>query len=179
MPKVKLTITESRCRCGYFKKGQEFIVEDLCPPLCHELWNNIYPLVYALQNGAELDYGNTRAKMFHAVCPDEGIVKIQGEINIMREIIAYEMSFKGSLAYSGDLSCIPFEEKYWNELDDLIVGKPFQNQGLGQKLLLWGMNHIKEQGYDEIILHAAEWNQNAVRLYLKNGFTVQKKEKVR
>ena len=24
MPKVKLTITESKCRCGYFKKGQEF-----------------------------------------------------------------------------------------------------------------------------------------------------------
>ena len=32
MPKVKLTITESKCRCGYFKKEQEFIVEDLCPP---------------------------------------------------------------------------------------------------------------------------------------------------
>ena len=31
MPKVKLTITESKCRCGYFKKEQEFIVEDLCP----------------------------------------------------------------------------------------------------------------------------------------------------
>ena len=47
MPKVKLTIAESKCRCGYFKKGQEFIVEDLCPPLCHELWNSIYPFVYA------------------------------------------------------------------------------------------------------------------------------------
>ena len=31
MPKVKLTITESRCRSGYFEKGQVFIVEDLCP----------------------------------------------------------------------------------------------------------------------------------------------------
>ena len=48
MSKVKLTITDSECRCGYFKKGQEFVVEDLCPPLCHELWNNIYPLAYAL-----------------------------------------------------------------------------------------------------------------------------------
>ena len=48
MSKVKLIITDSKCRCGYFKKGQEFVVEDLCPPLCHELWNNIYPLVYAL-----------------------------------------------------------------------------------------------------------------------------------
>ena len=32
---------------------------------------NIYPLVYALQNGADLDYGNVRAKMFDAKCPDE------------------------------------------------------------------------------------------------------------
>lgn len=42
----------------YCKKEDEFIVEDLCPPLCHELWNTMYPLVYALQNGAELDYCN-------------------------------------------------------------------------------------------------------------------------
>ena len=84
MPKVKLTIAESKCRCGYFKKGQEFIVEDLCPPLCHELWNIIYPSVYALQNGASLDYGDCRAKMFDAACPDEGRVCIHGEavINI-------------------------------------------------------------------------------------------------
>ncbi len=80
MPKVKLTITDSRCRSGYFKKGQEYIVEDLCPPLCHELWNSIYPLVYALLNGAELDYGNVRAKMFDAQCPDECRVSIHGEI---------------------------------------------------------------------------------------------------
>lgn len=79
MPKVKLTITDSRCRCGYFKKGQEFVVEDLCPPLCHELWNGIYPLVYALLNGAELDYGDVRGKAFDARCPDEGRVGIHGE----------------------------------------------------------------------------------------------------
>ncbi len=80
MPKVKLTITDSCCRSGYLKKGQEYIVEDLCPPLCHELWNNIYPFVYALQNGAELDYGNVRAKMFDAKCPDKGRVSIHGEV---------------------------------------------------------------------------------------------------
>ena len=39
MKKVKLTITQSACRSGYFEKGQTFVVEDLCPPLCHELWH--------------------------------------------------------------------------------------------------------------------------------------------
>lgn len=79
MPKVRLTVLESRCRGDYCKKGQEFIVEDLCPPLCHELWNSIYPMVYALRNGALLDYGESRAKAFDAKCPDGGRVCIHGE----------------------------------------------------------------------------------------------------
>lgn len=41
------------------------------------------------------------------------------------------------------------------------------------------MNYIKKQGYKEIILHVAEWNQKAVNLYLKNGFRITKKERVR
>ena len=79
MARVRLTITESKCRCGYCKMGDEFIVEDLCPPLCHELWNTIYPSVYALLNGAELDYGDIRARAFDAICPDEGRVRVHGE----------------------------------------------------------------------------------------------------
>ena len=79
MPKVKLTVTESRCRCGYCKKGDEFIVEDLCPPLCHELWHIMYPMVYALRNGADLDYGETRARVFDVSCPDGGRVSVHGE----------------------------------------------------------------------------------------------------
>lgn len=130
----------------------------------------------------------------------------------MKEIIAYEMLFRGNIPYNGGLPCISFCEKHWteymkiynecfyemrkalevepiyfysdysqmkdkadstylylqngmiagavscygNELDDLFVNKAFQKCGLGQKLLLWGMNRIKEQGYDEIILHVAE-----------------------
>lgn len=80
MAKVKLTITESRCRCGYFRPGQEFIVEDLCPPLCHELWHSIYPMVHALRNGAALDYGPARARQFDAACPDGGRVRLHGEV---------------------------------------------------------------------------------------------------
>lgn len=79
MGKVKLTITESRCRGGYCKKGDEYIVEDLCPPLCHEFWNSIYPFVYALLNGASLDYGDSRSKQFDAKCPDGGRVCIHGK----------------------------------------------------------------------------------------------------
>ncbi|WMJ90455.1 TIGR04076 family protein [Anaerocolumna sp. MB42-C2] len=79
MPKVKLTVKESKCRCGYCKKGDTFIVEDLCPPICHELWNCMYPLIYAIQNGADLDYGSIRSPQFDTKCPDNGRVCIHGE----------------------------------------------------------------------------------------------------
>lgn len=154
---------------------------------------------------------------------------------LMKEIIACEMVFKGTIRHEDHLECIRFQEKFWNEymqiynecfsemrkaleiepvnfysdysqmkdkssrtflylrsgaiagavscygneIDDLIVNKSFQGQGIGQGLLLWGMNHIKEQGFEEIILHVAEWNQKAIRLYLKTGFVIRKKEKVR
>ena len=78
--KVVITVTGSNCRCGYCKAGDRFIVEDLCPPMCHELWNGIYPMVYALLNGAELDYGNTRTKFYDAKGPDEGRVTVHAEV---------------------------------------------------------------------------------------------------
>lgn len=79
MPKVKLTVTESRCRCNYCKAGDTFVVEDLCPPICHELWNVAYPYVFALLNGADLDHGAVRARQFDVRCPDGGRVVLHGE----------------------------------------------------------------------------------------------------
>lgn len=80
MAKIKLTVTESCCRSGYHKAGDTFIVEDLCPPLCHELWNRVYPYLFALQNGADLDHGETRARCFDVRCPDGGRVCVHGEV---------------------------------------------------------------------------------------------------
>ena len=79
MRKVKLTVTQSLCRSGLMKEGQTFVVGDACPPVCHELWNSVYPQVFALLNGADLDYGETRACVFEAACPDGGRVKLRGE----------------------------------------------------------------------------------------------------
>ena len=41
------------------KKDVKSIADDLFPPLCHELWNSIYPSVYVLINGGDLDYRET------------------------------------------------------------------------------------------------------------------------
>ena len=80
MEKVKLTVTKGDCRCGYHRKGDCFLVEDLCPPLCHELWNAVYPYLFALQNGAALDCGEARARAFDVRCPDGGRVCVHGEL---------------------------------------------------------------------------------------------------
>lgn len=78
--KVELTIIESKCRSGYHKAGDRFVVEDLCPPICHELWQCIYPSVYVLLNQGDLDYGNERAHKFTFRYPDNGRVLVEGRL---------------------------------------------------------------------------------------------------
>jgi uncharacterized repeat protein (TIGR04076 family) len=80
MPKVKLTVLKSECRSGTCKTGDEFFVEDLCPPLCHELWYAAYPYVIALQSGGVLDYGSGKERAFDVICPDGGRVALHGEL---------------------------------------------------------------------------------------------------
>lgn len=68
---------------------------------------------------------------------------------------------------------------YGNEIDDLIVNKSYQNNGLGKQLLLWAIKHIRKNNDDPIILHVAKWNEKALKLYLDNEFKISEIEKVR
>ena len=45
--RVKLTVIRSECRSGLHGEGEEYVIGEVCPPICHELWNNIYPMLYA------------------------------------------------------------------------------------------------------------------------------------
>ena len=58
-----------------------------------------------------------------------------------------------------------------NEIDDLLVKKTYQGQGYGRQILLWALENI---GCNNIILHVAEWNARAVRLYKSVGFEITK-----
>jgi len=40
-----------------------FTVGALCPPVCHGLWNAIYPAVYVLKNGGTHDLRDNKSKM--------------------------------------------------------------------------------------------------------------------
>lgn len=67
---------------------------------------------------------------------------------------------------------------YRNEIDDLFVNGSFRHKGYGKKLLMWAMNHISSCGYNEMMIHVAEWNQSAVQMYKNAGFKIVKTEDV-
>ena len=143
-----------------YNKALKYQNDIICVPFQKEYWNE-YQKIYN-----ECFYKMRKALEVEPINFYDDYSQIKDKI---KDIFLYLQN--GIII--GAVSC------YENEIDDLIVEKSFQRQGIGQKLLFWGINHIKEQGYEEIILHVAEWNQNAVKLYLKNGFCIKKRERVR
>lgn len=138
-----------------YNKALKYQNDIICVPFQKEYWNE-YQKIYN-----ECFYKMRKALEVEPINFYDDYSQIKDKI---KDIFLYLQN--GIII--GAVSC------YENEIDDLIVEKSFQRQGIGQKLLFWGINHIKEQGYEEIILHVAEWNQNAVKLYLKNGFSTQR-----
>lgn len=68
---------------------------------------------------------------------------------------------------------------YDNEIDDLVVAKEYQCKGYGRKLLQFAVSYMQKKGISPIRLHVADWNQNAVKMYLNNGFEITKTETVK
>ena len=67
---------------------------------------------------------------------------------------------------------------YGNEIDDLFVIDGYRHNEYGKQLLIWAMDHIASSGYEELILHVAEWNQSAVQMYINEGFKIVKTDVV-
>ena len=65
-----------------------------------------------------------------------------------------------------------------NEIDDLFVSDLHKREGYGRKVLVWAMNLLASQGMEEFVIHVAEWNSAAVKLYLDEGFVITKKEQI-
>ncbi len=54
--------------------------------------------------------------------------------------------------------------------DELYLDEDARGFGIGQKLLDEVINWFKSKGISRIKLHAYSWNENAKKLYNKNGF---------
>ena len=65
---------------------------------------------------------------------------------------------------------------YDNEIDDLIVGKSHQRAGYREALLQFAISHMQSNNISPIVLHVADWNQGAIKMYMKNGFAIVKTE---
>ena len=88
---------------------------------------------------------------------------------LMKEIIAYEMSFDKTLEYQNDISCVPFQEQYWNEYRKIYNECFFK---MRKELEVEPINFYSD--YSQI-----KDKVNDIFLYLQNGFSIKKKEKVR
>ena len=60
---------------------------------------------------------------------------------------------------------------YDNEIDDLIVEKRYQRAGYGEALLQFAISYMQSNNISPIVLHVADWNQGAIKMYMKNGFS--------
>lgn len=65
---------------------------------------------------------------------------------------------------------------YGNEIDDLIVRKDSQRMGYGKELLRFAISWLQRNGISPIMLHVADWNQGAIKMYLETGFSIVKTE---
>ncbi len=65
---------------------------------------------------------------------------------------------------------------YGSEIDDLIVKKSAQRMGYGRQLLQFAVSYLQRNDIAPIMLHVADWNQGAIKLYLESGFSIVETE---
>lgn len=144
----------------YYDKKTESISNIHCLPLQEESFEeymNIYnECFYEMRRALEIEPYNCYSQHSSILDKAENIFVLLEDDQII-----------------GSVAC------YGNEIDDLIVKKTHQGRGHGKQLLLWAMNHIRQDNDREITLHVAEWNKKALELYEETGFLVRRKEKVR
>lgn len=68
---------------------------------------------------------------------------------------------------------------YGNEIDDFIVSPKEQKQGYGKNILHFAIHHLQQKNMNPIVLHVADWNQRAMKLYLNSGFEITKTESIK
>lgn len=147
-----------------------------------------YEMKYDIGAGGLPEYTlptDMEIKPFATEYADEYIEKYNEAFHAMREALEIEpydfYSDASQLRQNGENTFLLLRDGilcggvscYGAELDDLFVAKRYCGKGFGRLLLRYGMKRIYENGgANAITLHAAEWNDNAVRLYMTEGFSV-------
>ena len=167
MLKVKLTITESERRCGYSQEGQEFIEEDLCPQLCHELWNSIVEI-----SDSEQKMQVTR-QILEALPEWFGIPESREEY--IRDSV--DQVFFAALEEDKPIGflCLKETGKATAELAVMGVLKEYHRKGIGRKLFEKAKAVAKQTGYSFLQVKTVEMGRyeeydRTNQFYLSLGF---------
>lgn len=57
------------------------------------------------------------------------------------------------------------------EIHTIYVDVAYQGQGLGRRLMDWGLEHLRSRGYSEAVLWVLEGNRRGTRFYEAGGWT--------
>ncbi|MFQ5507523.1 MAG: TIGR04076 family protein [Planctomycetota bacterium] len=77
-PTVKIHITESDCK--YHQVGDEFLMQKLSPPLCHEALVAFYPQIFSLLHGGTVEHDKHDGLCCMKRCPDRGRLEARIEL---------------------------------------------------------------------------------------------------
>lgn len=127
-------------------------------------------------NYSDIYYENYKAIYNDAFRPMRMALQLSSDCCDTREQLIKKQADIHLLIFGNDL--IGSVATYGDEIDDLIVNPVYQRKGYGKKLLLFAINRLQNRGQGSIFLHVADWNTNAIDLYLQNGFKFIKSEKI-
>ncbi|MBQ6474142.1 MAG: GNAT family N-acetyltransferase [Victivallales bacterium] len=73
---------------------------------------------------------------------------------------------------AGYLQWSPYHPEGTAKLHKIYLDTPWQGQGLGTHLILFGLDALRQAGYHRAVLNVNKHNDAAIRAYRRNGFTV-------
>ena len=94
-----------------------------------------------------------------------------------KEIDIYVIEYEGEFIGELTVNYISHELKYETipnirvYLEAFRIDKKYQGKGLGQKLIEYTINDLKENGFKEFTIGVEEDNEKAKHIYFKYGFT--------
>jgi ribosomal protein S18 acetylase RimI-like enzyme len=110
------------------------------------------------------DEGHRSKNYIESLINTEDNVFIVMEIDskIIGFLYAYE-EIKGKL--------LIHKKRRYMVLDNIVIKENYQNKGYGNKLINYFIEYSKKKKYNDIILNVYSFNEKAIKMYEKLGFT--------
>ena len=74
------------------------------------------------------------------------------------------------IIYNNEVDAYDFAAPKRGFVKDLVVSKNYRSKGIGKQLLNKMESYFKEVGCKGVLLNVFAYNENAIQLYIKNGY---------